>query len=77
MATTATPPAVQIGGRLYGLDDAMAACAVLTEADAGRDDTARKLVVMARLDSLTRNQMEALCSAFGVTVYPLATLEGG
>lgn len=73
--TTAIPAAVQIGGRLYGLDDAMSASAVLAEYDAGRDETAARLAVMAHLDALSRNDLEALCSAFGVTVYPVDTLQ--
>jgi hypothetical protein len=75
-AEPAAPPAVTIGGRLYGLDDAMAASAVLAEADAGRDQTAARLAVMARLDALDRNGLEALCAVFGVEVYPLDTLTG-
>jgi hypothetical protein len=68
------PAAVTIGGRLYGLDDAVAASAVLAEHDAGRTQTATGLAVMARLDALDRNGLEALCAAFSVEVYPLATL---
>lgn len=69
-----SPPAVTIGGRLYGLDDAITASAVLAELDAGRDQTATRLAAMARLDALDRNALEALCSAYGVQVYPLDTL---
>ena len=68
------PVAVSIGGRLYGLDDAVAASAVLAEADAGHEDTATRLAAMARLDALSRGEMEGLCAAFGVEVYPLDTL---
>jgi hypothetical protein len=71
------PPAVTIGGRLYGLDDAVAASAVLAELDAGRDQAAARLAVMARLDALDRNGLEALCAVFGVEVYPLDTMRGG
>jgi len=71
------PPAVTIGGRVYGLDDAVAASAVLAELDAGRHQAAAGLAAMARLDALDRGQLEALCSAFSVEVYPAVTLEGG
>lgn len=77
MATAAIPAAVTISGRLYGLDDAVAASAVLAEHDAGRHQAATRLAVMARLDGLDRNGLEALCAAFSVEVYPLAILEGG
>jgi hypothetical protein len=75
-AEPAAPPAVTIAGRLYGLDDAVAASAVLAELDAGRHQAARGLARMASLDALDRNGLEALCSAFSVEVYPHDTLEG-
>jgi hypothetical protein len=76
MTTAAIPAAVTIGGRLYGLDDAVTASAVLAELDAGRDQAAAGLAAMARLDTLDRNGLEALCSAFSVEVYPHDTLTG-
>lgn len=69
-----TPPAVLIGGVLYGLDDAMSASLVLAETAAGRPEAARRLASMCRIGSLSDSQMGALCSAFGVTVYPIDTL---
>lgn len=68
------PHSVQIGGSWYGLDDAVTATAVLAELDADRDREAARLARMARLDALDRDGLEALCAAFGVEVYPLATL---
>jgi hypothetical protein len=76
MTTAAIPAAVTIGGRLYGLDDAVTASAVLAELDAGRDQAAAGLAAMARLDTLDRNGLEALCSAFSVEVHPHDTLTG-
>jgi len=68
------PHSVEIAGAWYGLDDAVAASAVLAEIDAGRDEDAARLARMARLGGLDRDGLEALCAAFGVEVYPLATL---
>ncbi len=68
------PHSVQIAGAWYGLDDAVTATAVLAELDASRDEAAARLARMARLDALDRDGLEALCAAFGVEVYPLATL---
>jgi hypothetical protein len=68
------PHSVQIGGAWYSLDDAVTASAVLAEIDAGRDEDAARLARMTRLDALDRDGLEALCAAFGVEVYPLATL---
>jgi len=68
------PHPAEIAGHWYGLDDAVTATAVLAEIDAGRDEAAARLARMARLDGLDRDGLEALCAAFGVEVYPLATL---
>jgi len=76
-AEPAAPPAVTIGGRVYGLDDAMSASAVLAELDAGRLRYALRLAHMAGLSGLAASDLEALCSAFSVEVYPHDTLEGG
>jgi hypothetical protein len=68
------PHSVQLAGAWYSLDDAVTASAVLAELDAGRDEDAARLARMARLDALDKAGLEALCAAFGVEVYPLATL---
>ena len=70
------PAAVQIGGRLYGLDDAMSASLVLAEAEAGRPETARRLAVMGHIDGLSDTELDALCKVFGVQVYPIETATG-
>lgn len=69
------PHSVEIGGTWYGLDDAVTATAVLAELDAGRDEDAARLARMARLDKLDKLGLEALCSVFGVEVYPLSTFQ--
>jgi len=74
VATAAIPPAVTIGGRLYGLDDAMHASLVLAEYAADRPNAARRLAAMGHVDALTADELGALCSAFGVRIYPLDTL---
>jgi len=62
--------------RTLTVDDAITASAVLSEVDAGHEEAARRLAEMGRIDALTGTELEALCAAFGVEVYPLATLSG-
>ena len=64
----ATPVAVQIAGELYGIDDAVAAGAVLTEIRADRSHAADRLAVQAGLDTLTIGQLAELAVTFDVEV---------
>ena len=63
-----TPVAVLIAGELHGVDDAIAAAAVLTEIRAGRDHAADRLAVQAGLDTLTIGQLAELAVTFDVEV---------
>jgi len=52
--------------RILTADDAVCASAILAEVGAGREEAAARLAVQCRLDDLGNEEMEALCSLFGV-----------
>jgi hypothetical protein len=60
------PPAIP--GRAPQHADAVAAAAVLREADAGHPEAAERAAVDARIDGLTRQELEALVTLFHVEI---------
>lgn len=66
--TTATVALVQIRGRLFTVDDAISASAVLAEVSAGHEEAAERLACQCGLEGLSGEELEALCEAFGVEI---------
>jgi hypothetical protein len=54
--------------RRFTLDDAIAAAAALREIAAGHEEAAAAILAPAGLDSLSNEELEALCARFGLEV---------